>query len=171
MGNEIENPFGGDDNDLPLDEFCIEIAGEIDHSFPTKVGIPAKLLPLPVNKSNVDMLVNTSIEKMNLSSSSGNLTFHRKSKFRRKLFDVAKSLFSFPPSCSSDVEYFIQKHPTTWNSSIDVLHKTNSYSTNSFSNVDATVDLPVVFNVYDPTTWEWMPLDENFRRKQVLLSQ
>lgn len=30
IGREIENPFGNDVNDLPLDHFCMQLATEID---------------------------------------------------------------------------------------------------------------------------------------------
>lgn len=30
IGNEIENPFGHDTNDLPLDSYCQELAAELD---------------------------------------------------------------------------------------------------------------------------------------------
>jgi putative membrane protein len=30
IGREIENPFGNDVNDLPLDHFCMQLAAEID---------------------------------------------------------------------------------------------------------------------------------------------
>lgn len=30
IGREIENPFGEDDNDLPLDRYCAQIADEIN---------------------------------------------------------------------------------------------------------------------------------------------
>ena len=30
IGREIENPFGNDVNDLPLDDYCNQLAGEID---------------------------------------------------------------------------------------------------------------------------------------------
>jgi len=30
IGNELENPFGNDVNDLPLDQYCAELAKELD---------------------------------------------------------------------------------------------------------------------------------------------
>jgi hypothetical protein len=30
IGNELENPFGNDVNDLPLDQYCVELAKELD---------------------------------------------------------------------------------------------------------------------------------------------
>ena len=30
IGNELENPFGNDVNDLPLDHYCAELAAELD---------------------------------------------------------------------------------------------------------------------------------------------
>ncbi|CZR52664.1 probable protein yneE [Phialocephala subalpina] len=37
IGNELENPFGNDVNDLPLDHYCTELAGELD----TLMAVPA----------------------------------------------------------------------------------------------------------------------------------
>lgn len=37
IGNELENPFGNDVNDLPLDMYCAELAGELD----TLTSVPA----------------------------------------------------------------------------------------------------------------------------------
>ncbi|KAF8854540.1 UPF0187-domain-containing protein [Acephala macrosclerotiorum] len=37
IGNELENPFGNDVNDLPLDQYCKELAGELD----TLMAVPA----------------------------------------------------------------------------------------------------------------------------------
>ena len=37
IGNELENPFGNDVNDLPLDSYCMELAKELD----TLTSVPA----------------------------------------------------------------------------------------------------------------------------------
>jgi predicted membrane chloride channel (bestrophin family) len=37
IGNELENPFGNDVNDLPLDSYCVELAKELD----TLTSLPA----------------------------------------------------------------------------------------------------------------------------------
>jgi len=37
IGNELENPFGNDVNDLPLDQYCKELAAELD----TLMAVPA----------------------------------------------------------------------------------------------------------------------------------
>jgi putative membrane protein len=37
IGNELENPFGNDVNDLPLDHYCKELAMELD----TLMAVPA----------------------------------------------------------------------------------------------------------------------------------
>jgi len=42
ISSEIENPFGGDDNDLKLDEFCKQIGNEINNMikyFPSSIGL------------------------------------------------------------------------------------------------------------------------------------
>jgi putative membrane protein len=37
IGNELENPFGNDVNDLPLDQYCAELSRELD----TLTSVPA----------------------------------------------------------------------------------------------------------------------------------
>jgi putative membrane protein len=37
IGNELENPFGNDVNDLPLDQYCAELGNELD----TLTSVPA----------------------------------------------------------------------------------------------------------------------------------
>lgn len=44
IGREIENPFGNDVNDLPLEEYCIELANDIDTITATPAPNPAQFM-------------------------------------------------------------------------------------------------------------------------------
>jgi putative membrane protein len=47
IGNELENPFGNDVNDLPLDQYCAELGRELD----TLISVPAPKFAEHVNFS------------------------------------------------------------------------------------------------------------------------
>lgn len=48
IGNELENPFGNDVNDLPLDHYCEELANEIN----TLTSVPAPKFSAVLRKEN-----------------------------------------------------------------------------------------------------------------------
>jgi ion channel-forming bestrophin family protein len=50
IGNEIENPFGDDVNDLPLDDFCDQIGNELDVISAVPRRVPAKFMNTNENK-------------------------------------------------------------------------------------------------------------------------
>ena len=61
IGQEIENPFGHDVNDLPLETLCAEIGADLDVIMATapseygKFTTDSKNLPLyPLDRANVD---------------------------------------------------------------------------------------------------------------------
>ncbi|KAF1808685.1 UPF0187-domain-containing protein [Eremomyces bilateralis CBS 781.70] len=50
IGREIENPFGRDVNDLPLDQFCDVLSEEIDTIMSIKMPTPNEWMKVPENK-------------------------------------------------------------------------------------------------------------------------
>lgn len=83
IGREIENPFGQDVNDLPLESYCAQIAAEMDV-------IASK--PKPRNREWIETIDNKVLWP--LSSSGWNVWMHRgESKLREAL--KAKSEIGF----------------------------------------------------------------------------
>ncbi|KAJ9133826.1 Bestrophin/UPF0187 [Pleurostoma richardsiae] len=75
IGREIENPFGQDVNDLPLDMYCAQIAADLD-------SIASK--PKPLNRDWIETIDNKVLWP--LSSSGWNVWMHRgESKLREAL--------------------------------------------------------------------------------------
>ncbi|KAF5010061.1 hypothetical protein FDECE_3779 [Fusarium decemcellulare] len=70
IGQEIENPFGHDVNDLPLDKYCDQIAADMDiiASFNKRGSdflIHPKSMPLhPISASSSDVWMNRSVDKL-----------------------------------------------------------------------------------------------------------
>ncbi|TVY88649.1 UPF0187 protein [Lachnellula willkommii] len=52
IGNELENPFGNDVNDLPLDQYCAELAKELDVMTSVKTPRFSNFLKSPEAKNN-----------------------------------------------------------------------------------------------------------------------
>ncbi|TVY22813.1 UPF0187 protein, partial [Lachnellula hyalina] len=52
IGNELENPFGNDVNDLPLDQYCAELAKELDVMTSVKAPLFSHFLKGPEAKNN-----------------------------------------------------------------------------------------------------------------------
>jgi predicted membrane chloride channel (bestrophin family) len=68
IGREIENPFGDDTNDLPLDSFCRDIAKEMDIIMSRPPPKPENFIAVPTNKPlfqlNYDAWASRSVQEI-----------------------------------------------------------------------------------------------------------